>query len=65
RLVRQLVTESIGVAFVGGVVGVAVAAAGVPLLARLVPSTLPIAQHASLDLRVLALAAVFVLLRAE
>jgi len=62
RLVRQLVTESVGVAFVGGVVGVAVAAAAVPLLARLVPSSLPIAQHASLDLRVLALAAVFVLL---
>jgi len=62
RLVRQLVTESVGVAFVGGVVGVAVAAAAVPLLARLVPSSLPIGEHASLDLRVLALAAVFVLL---
>lgn len=62
RLVRQLVTESLGVALVGGVVGVAVAAAGVPLLARLVPSSLPIAERASLDLRVLGLAAVFVLL---
>jgi predicted permease len=62
RLVRQLVTETLGVAFVGGIVGVAAAAAGVPLLARLIPSSLPIAEHASLDLRVLALAAVFVLL---
>src|SRR5687767_8391520 len=33
-----------------------------PLLARFIPSTLPIAEHASLDLRVLALAAGFVLL---
>lgn len=62
RLVRQLVTESVGVAFVGGVVGVAAAFAVAPLLARLVPSTLPIAEHASLDLRVLALAAGLVLL---
>ncbi|HEX3554521.1 MAG TPA: ABC transporter permease [Thermoanaerobaculia bacterium] len=62
RLVRQLVTESLGVAFIGGIVGVAAAAAGEPLLARLVPSSLPIAEHASLDLRVLILAAAFVLL---
>jgi predicted permease len=62
RLVRQLVTESVGIAFVGGIVGVAAAAAGEPLLARLVPSSLPIADHPSLDLRVLALAAAFVLL---
>lgn len=62
RLVRQLVTESVGIAFVGGIVGVAAAAAGGPLLARLVPSTLPIADHAALDLRVLALALAFVLL---
>lgn len=61
RLVRQLVTESVGIAFVGGIVGVAAAAAGLPLLARLVPSTLPVAEHASLDLRVLGLAAAFVL----
>ena len=41
--------------------GVAAAAAGEPLLARLVPSTLPIADHPSLDLRVLGLALAFVL----
>ena len=62
RLVRQLVTETLGIALVGGIVGVAAAAVGEPLLARLIPSTLPIADHASLDLRVLALAVVFVLL---
>lgn len=60
RLVRQLVTESIALAFVGGVVGIAVAMAGVPLLARLVPSSLPIAQQPSVDLRVLLLAAVLI-----
>jgi putative ABC transport system permease protein len=62
RLVRQLVTESVGIAFIGGIVGVAAAAAGEPLLARLVPSNLPIADHASLDLRVLGIAVAFVLL---
>ena len=62
RLVRQLVTETVGLSLVGGAVGVAAAVAGMPLLARLVPSTLPIAEQASLDLRVLALATGFVLL---
>lgn len=62
RLVRQLVTETVGISLIGGMVGVAAAVAGMPLLARLVPSTLPIAEQASLDLRVLAFAAGFVLL---
>lgn len=61
RLVRQLLTESLGIACVGGLVGVAAAAACEPLLARLVPSTLPMAGRASLDLRVLGLAVAFVL----
>lgn len=62
RLARQLVTETLGISLIGGAVGVAAAVAAMPLLARLVPSTLPIAEQASLDLRVLALAAGFVLL---
>lgn len=62
RLVRQLVTESFAIAFVGGAAGIALAAACLPLLARLVPSTLPIAEYPGLDWRVLALAAGFVLL---
>jgi putative ABC transport system permease protein len=62
RLVRQLVTESVGIAFVGGAVGIAAAVAGEPLLARLVPTSLPVAQHASLDWRVLGLALAVVLL---
>jgi predicted permease len=62
RLARQLITETVGIALAGGAVGVAAAVAAMPLLARLVPSTLPIAEQASLDLRVLGLATGFVLL---
>jgi predicted permease len=58
RLVRQLMTESLLLAGIGGGVGVALAVAAVPLLARLVPSSLPIADTAEVDLRVLAFAAV-------
>ena len=60
RLVRQLVTESIGLAVIGGVIGVALAIAGVPLLAQLVPPTLPMAEQPSVDMRVLVLAVVLV-----
>jgi predicted permease len=56
RLVRQLVTESLVLALAGGALGVLVAAAAVPLLARLVPMSLPIAQSPSIDLRVLVFA---------
>ena len=56
RLVRQLVTESFLLALAGGVAGLAVASAAVPLLARLVPETLPVAGGPGLDLRVLAFA---------
>lgn len=62
RLVRQLVTESIGLALVGGFVGVAVAVIGVPLLARLVPDALPIAEQPSVNLPVLLVAAVLVVI---
>ena len=57
RLVRQQLTESLLVALCGGALGVAVAVAAVPLLARLVPTTLPVAEVPGLDLRLLALAA--------
>ena len=58
RLVRQLVTESLVLAAAGGALGVLVAAAAVPLLARLVPASLPIAQSPSIDLRVLIFAGI-------
>jgi predicted permease len=62
RLVRQLVTESFLIALLGGIAGVAFAAACVPLLARLVPATLPLAAYPSVDLRVLGVAAAFMVL---
>ncbi len=53
RLIRQLMTESLLLAAVGGALGIVIAAASVPLLARLVPATLPIAASPAVDLRVL------------
>jgi predicted permease len=58
RLVRQLITESLLLALCGGLVGVLLAGVGLPLLTRLVPSNLPVAQQPTLDLRAFAVAAV-------
>jgi putative ABC transport system permease protein len=52
RLVRQLLTESLLLAGLGGVVGIAGANAVLPLLVRLVPTSLPMANP-SIDGRVL------------
>ena len=57
RLVRQLLTESIALAVLGGVAGVGLASLVLPLLAQLAPPTLPVAQQTALDPRVLAFAA--------
>jgi putative ABC transport system permease protein len=57
RLVRQAVTESLVLATLGGVLGVAVAYAALPLLTRLVPATLPIGESPSVEPRVLGFAA--------
>jgi len=59
RLVRQLITQSIVLTMLGGTAGVLVAASSIPLFSSLVPPTLPIASQPGLDLRVLALAALF------
>ena len=56
RLIRQVVTESMVLAVVGGAAGILVAIAAVPALARLVPDTLPIGAQAGVDLRVLVFA---------
>jgi putative ABC transport system permease protein len=53
RMVRQLITESLVLAVFGGGIGVAIAYAAVPLLNRLVPTTLPLASTPAVDLRVL------------
>jgi predicted permease len=60
RLVRQLITESIGLAAIGGMVGVGLAVAGLPLLSQLVPASLPIGDHPTVDLRVLGFAAALI-----
>jgi predicted permease len=53
RMIRQLMTESLLLAVFGGAIGVMIAYAAVPLLNRLVPTTLPLASAPSVDLRVL------------
>jgi predicted permease len=57
RLVRQLFTESLVLSLAGGALGVALATVATPLLARLVPVTLPMATPPGVDLRVLGFAA--------
>lgn len=57
RLVRQLLTESLLLALAGGVLGLVLATAAVPLLSKLVPTSLPIGEATALDVRVLAFAA--------
>jgi predicted permease len=62
RLMRQLITECVILALIGGMVGIAVATTGAPLLARLVPDTLPTNEMPALNLRVLAFAGALIAL---
>jgi putative ABC transport system permease protein len=57
RLLRQLLTESLLLAAGGGLLGLALASLFVPLLGRLVPTALPIAETPGLDVRLLGIAA--------
>jgi putative ABC transport system permease protein len=56
RLMRQLLVESFVIAVAGGAIGVALAYIATPLVARLVPTTMPIPDAPSLDLRMLLIA---------
>ncbi len=57
RLVRQLLTESLLLALAGGALGLCLSVAAAPLLAKLVPNSLPIAEVPAVDFRVLCFAA--------
>jgi predicted permease len=59
RLIRQLITESVVLAVLGGAAGIGVALVSVPLFSALVPQTLPLASQPGLDLRLLLFAAMF------
>jgi putative ABC transport system permease protein len=59
RLVRQLITQSVVLTVAGSVAGVLIAVLALPLFSSLVPPTLPVATEPGLDLRVLAVAALF------
>lgn len=61
RLVRQLLTESLMIAFIGGAAGLTLAVAAVPMAVRLVPTALPIAEVPATDLRMLLTAAIVTL----
>jgi predicted lysophospholipase L1 biosynthesis ABC-type transport system permease subunit len=62
RIVRQLVTENLPVAFLGGAIGLVLAAGGLNLFVALAPRDFPRLDQIALDLRVLAFTATTVLL---
>jgi putative ABC transport system permease protein len=64
RLTRQLLTEGLLIAILGGVAGVAVAAVAIPALVRQLPSQLPRLGAVRLDLGALAVVAAVVLILA-
>lgn len=61
RLARQVLTESLALAGLGGVCGILLATAAVPIAAALVPTQLPIADAPSLDWRMVGIAMIVTL----
>lgn len=61
RLLRQTLTESLVLAGIGGALGVLLAVSATPLVSRLVPHTMPIAETPGADIRMLVLAALVTL----
>ncbi len=57
RLVRQMLTDSLLLAGAGGILGIIVSIISAPLIVRMVPTALPIAEVPPLDLRMLLVAA--------
>lgn len=64
RLLRQMLTEALVIAWIGGALGALLAALGTPLLARLVPTTLPMPEAPVIDWRFAIVAAAATLLTA-
>lgn len=64
RLVRQLVTESLALALLGGVLGIALAYGGVRVLVALSPPNLPRLEAIAVDARILTFALAITLLTA-
>ncbi|MHB1327295.1 MAG: ABC transporter permease [Gemmatimonadales bacterium] len=58
RLVRQMVTEGLVIAGMGGLLGIVTAVAALPLLSQLIPTDVTHGGTPTIDLRVLAFAAV-------
>jgi putative ABC transport system permease protein len=56
-MIRQMMTESLVLAAMGGSVGLFVASVAIPLLGMLIPNSLPTEQMPSLDLRMMIFAA--------
>lgn len=61
RLVRQMMTDSLVIAIAGGVLGIILAIVAAPLVVRLVPTGLPIAEVPPVDARMLLAAALVTL----
>jgi predicted permease len=56
RMIRQMLTESLTLAALGGAFGILIAIAATPLLSMLVPNRLPTAEMPVIDLRMLLVA---------